>query len=379
MEAVRGRVAASGWAPPRWVLHVCAALQTVLLLLGFGVAMVLLGGVPGNGFINALLAVAAAVVVHECGHAIGAFIGGMTVSELRVVFLQVRAGRPRLRWRFKPGTGGVLGMVMALPNPYRSARRQLVPYILGGPLANVVFAVAALVFFVTRIEIDGPLERWAMALFFLNLAFALGNLIPTQGVYGSDGLQLLRALRGRDDTDPEWAGSRATSLMALGATADEIPDALLAPLAAGAARSRMLGLWFAFKRLEARGDWAGAAAMEADVNAAIVALEERLLRAMKDFLLLFRMELRCAKAMAGIEMGARPEGQPLGDLAWPAPGFLQRMEALEALQRGDTESVRRNLARSETLVATCFDRGRARHEAACRAAILNRLPVAMTG
>jgi hypothetical protein len=164
--------------------------------------------------------------------------------------------------------------------------------------------------------------------------------------------------------------------MFAGATSSEIPDQLRARIAEGPGPLRLVARYLDIRALASRGAWAEAAAAASSVEEDIAKLDPKLQKQLDNLLVAIRLELRFARGMEGIDLGPRPEGMDINDIEWNSPGFLARIEAIEALQTGDETQVRRKLAESEAKVARGVSLGHVREEAMYRAAILARLPAA---
>jgi hypothetical protein len=135
-----------------------------------------------------------AILLHELGHLFGGLIRGMRFLLLIVGPLRLRQTMSGLKldWFWNSGTFG--GLAAALPDPQRSIREQLLPLIVGGPLASLLLTVLAL--WLSTL-IDG---RWSAHLLILGGLSALIFIVtamPTRaGGFLSDGRQCIELLRG---------------------------------------------------------------------------------------------------------------------------------------------------------------------------------------
>jgi hypothetical protein len=134
------------------------------------------------------------ILLHELGHLCGGLMRGMRFLLLIVGPLRLRQTMSGLKldWFWNSGTFG--GLAAALPDPKRPIRGQLLPLIVGGPLASLLLTVLAL-WLSTRI--DG---RWAAHLLILGglsgLIFVVTALPTRAGGFLSDGRQCIELLRG---------------------------------------------------------------------------------------------------------------------------------------------------------------------------------------
>ncbi len=134
------------------------------------------------------------ILLHELGHLFGGLMRGMRFVLLIVGPLRLRqtVSGLRLDWFLNSGTFG--GLAAALPDPQRPIRGQLLPLIVGGPLASLLLTVLA-VWLSTLI--DG---RWSAHLLILGGLSALifiATALPTRaGGFLSDGRQCIELLRG---------------------------------------------------------------------------------------------------------------------------------------------------------------------------------------
>ncbi len=134
------------------------------------------------------------ILLHELGHLFGGLVRGMRFLLLIVGPLRLRqtVSGLRLDWFLNSGTFG--GLAAALPDPQRPIRGQLLPLIVGGPLASLLLTVLA-VWLSTWI--DG---RWSAHLLILGglsaLIFIVTALPTRAGGFLSDGRQCIELLRG---------------------------------------------------------------------------------------------------------------------------------------------------------------------------------------
>jgi hypothetical protein len=136
------------------------------------------------------------IAVHELGHLAGGLSRGMRFVLLIVGPLRwTRSVRGvEFDWFWSPSTFG--GLAAALPDPARPMAPQFARLIVGGPLASLVLALAALAL---AWFMDGRLAAYALLVAALSAAIFLATAIPIRGGRGSfmsDGAQLLELRRG---------------------------------------------------------------------------------------------------------------------------------------------------------------------------------------
>jgi hypothetical protein len=134
------------------------------------------------------------ILIHELGHLCGGWMRGMRFLLLIVGPLRLRRTLSGLKldWFVNGGTFG--GLAAAMPDPQRSMRGQLLPLVMGGPLASLLLAGVALWL------ATGSDGRWSAHLLILGGLSALifvATAVPTRaGGFLSDGRQCLEMLRG---------------------------------------------------------------------------------------------------------------------------------------------------------------------------------------
>lgn len=178
---------AISYAAITWALD-AQTVRELMTLAPLHMAMLLVGGV---------LMVWLALLVHEAGHLLGGWFGGLRpflllAGPLRMEF---EAGAFKLRWNRDASTWG--GLAVALPKGPDVGRRAVALMVVGGPAASLLLAVAAW-------ATPGPGILSGSLLGILCLisgAIGVGTLLPmSMGGYVSDGGQLLQWLRGSPDS-----------------------------------------------------------------------------------------------------------------------------------------------------------------------------------
>lgn len=169
------------------------------------------------------------IAVHEAGHLLGGKLAGMRPLFLTAGPLQVTFTTDGARPELTRPSGSWGGLAVALPAP--DARpRDLLPYVLGGPLGSLAVAVASAALF--------PVSSGRFGAAFLcgavvGLLITLMTLVPMRvGGYASDGRQALSLLQGDPETVRRLELSAAYGRSLAGARPRELDDTIYARLAA---------------------------------------------------------------------------------------------------------------------------------------------------
>jgi hypothetical protein len=154
----------------------------------------------------ALLALPAAIAIHEVGHVLGGLAAGFRFVSLRIGPLQVdRPFLVSLQGRSRSGYSGWASMV---PVRRDGLSLRAAVFVLGGPAANVVSGTAALL-------LPSANGLFALAFASFSLALAVKELMPIRHrIAVSDGRRLWLTWR-----DRQWA-KRWMALLRLGAELD---------------------------------------------------------------------------------------------------------------------------------------------------------------
>jgi hypothetical protein len=134
------------------------------------------------------------IAVHEAGHLAGGMSRGMRFL-LYVVgpFGWFASGQGvHFRWCFNLGTLG--GVAATMPDPRRPLAAQMLPVVLGGPLASLLLAVAGLTLGMLA---DGRPAAYALLVGLFSTAIFVMTALPFRaGGFMSDGMQWLLYRRG---------------------------------------------------------------------------------------------------------------------------------------------------------------------------------------
>lgn len=242
-------------------------------------------------FASLMLGVWLHVVLHEAGHALAGLAAGMRPVALGVG-----------RWRFERSASGawqrrradaiagVGGFAIMLPRDGRGrGRRAQAIYLLGGPLANLLTALAA---GLLATRLSSPLAVAALSGIGVGaLLVGLVNLVPfrTHG-WSSDGMSLWQLLRGAGDALLGQRLQAAAGLSLSGTRPRDWPPDLLpdepaldgaSPLLA--AQGRMLRLAHAVDRGDRDAAWADARALAAGARTVPAAFRAHVAVAMAGF------------------------------------------------------------------------------------------------
>ncbi len=208
----------SGRGSKAWKRLVAAALLPGAgALLGFGLARLALDADVDAPSLRALggwdllalpLLGLLVIAVHEAGHlAMGMGRGMRFLMFIAGPFgLVASSDGVRFRWFFNLGTMG--GVAAALPDPARPLAPQMMPMVLGGPLASLLLAAGALAIAWAS---DGRLAAYALVTGLLSLAIFTVTALPFRaGGFMSDGMQWLAYRRGGAEVELR---ARLTALM----------------------------------------------------------------------------------------------------------------------------------------------------------------------
>lgn len=140
------------------------------------------------------LAFFAVILVHELGHLAGGMLRGMRFLLLIVGPLRLRrtVSGLKLDWFLSGQTFG--GLAAAMPDLRRPLRAQLLPLIVGGPLASALLAVAALGL---SASVDDRAAAHLLVLGAMSAMIFMVTALPMRaGGFQSDGMQCIELLRG---------------------------------------------------------------------------------------------------------------------------------------------------------------------------------------
>lgn len=343
---------ASFWALPRWINTPLKWLQVALGaaagVSGMALSMLSLPESPVwiiPGFITGFAVIYLTLFIHELGHLLGARRGGMVALRMRVGRLDIRMQRNGFTLGWPPRSDRRLGgFVLAFADPRGSWRRQHIDFVVGGPLANLLFAaLTGLVsLWLDSMLISGLL----LALAACNACLGVANLLPVERMpLVSDGLWVLRWWRGIDVDHPKLAFARLMGLACAGQCADEVPGTDLRLLEAQDQPMPLVALYIRLKALLVQGSWQEAAALEGTFQAQRTALPEAMQRPLYDMLKLMSAELAFAQAMTNRSAAGLFDELLPPRLQREYTSIWARCLALRAALAGDDQACQQHLQR----------------------------------
>ena len=373
--ATMSRVPDSEWTPDAWVMTISRSLQFMLLWIGMGVLFAgcfASVGIAGGLFLGLALSFAS-VLLHEVGHAAAAVLSGATVMRARVGSVELQPLRDGVRARWKRGQREFAGLVSCIPSPRAPLRRQMLVYIAAGPAINAALAIGALAWGHALLP-----ERFGATLLFFgvfNAAIAAANLLPwtTRSMLASDGLQLLRWLRGIGNDDPQVALLMFNARLVSGERFGDWADDYLRVMARSSQPGPLVVLWTRMKLAQAQGDWARVDEVMREVELNIVGLSPQVAKALEGFIAILRCEAAFSRAMAGQTLERSPVDILGADMGWLLPAVRLRCEALECVLQGEFDAARMRLAESERWSNRSVDRSQEAGEMVLREAIVARM------
>ena len=364
------RVPDSEWLPDEWVMKSCRFLQVTVLVGGIitlfwcGAQTKAWWGVP-----LALVVYFVSGFLHEAGHAVAALLGGATITRAQVGSIEIVPLRDGVRMRWNRAAREFGGLVQSFPSTKRSLRRQMVATIAAGPVVNAVIAVAALLAAHGRLDTAPGVMLLGIAAF--NAASTIANLLPwaSSAMLASDGLQLLRWLRGIDEKDPQLALVVLTSRLISGERSGEWVDDYLRVLEHTSQPGPLLVLWSRLRMAQVQGDWALVEELMGQVELQIVGLSPQMAKALERLIAVIRCEAAFSRAMAGHALERSPVEILGPDMGWHMPAVRLRCQALECLWHGHLDMARLRLAESERWSKRSVDRSLEHGESPLRDAL----------
>lgn len=217
---------------PQWRSPMFWVQSLVGAMLGGGLMFLSVSAVGNlSGWETAVLCVALPVMVwfqiliHEIGHAIAGFFSGhrllaFGVGPLRVV----RQGQ---NWvpQWSSSKDAIAGFVLMLPHPNSTGRWRPTLYLLGGPLANLLYAAIFFQWGVFEFHVDTDVTVVLLRIA-TGIAFLIGvtNLIPFMaGGWYSDGRYLLKLWQDSGETHALMFLRQLSALSVAGVRARDWP------------------------------------------------------------------------------------------------------------------------------------------------------------
>ena len=205
----------------RGIILVTASILTLMMSIGASLDLIkrTVFDYPFVGFFLGALVVLVCYVVHELGHAIGAWLVGWRVHLMAVGFVGYAPQARRLSSKVNlPDTAG--GMVFATPPKGSAWRQGNVIFILGGAAANFLFGAVLIISAQLWMGQQGAAFPFMMVVGVVSIIFGAFNLIPVWGPgrHENDGAQLISAIRGLEPSAQDQLKARL-----LGMVLDEVP------------------------------------------------------------------------------------------------------------------------------------------------------------
>lgn len=311
---------------------------------GFYVALVLLS-FPLIGML--------AVAIHESGHFIGAKLGGMIPYQMQIGPFDIKMEMNGFRFRWCKPAIKVDGFLLSFPNADKPLRGQHFWMVAGGPLANLL---AALFFGVAAYLLDSHEVSWLLAGFtWVNLGMGLANLVPTEKVMASDGMQLIRWWRGVDEDAPQYVLHKLNGLAVKGMTAEKLPADKVALLLDMPFPMPLVHTWFVLKAHQNRSEWAEAAAIETVLNEQVANLTPEQSKAMQDMLDILQCEISFSKSLYENKPAPGVDDFITKNMDWFAPCLRPRCNALQAALMGDSKAAMNWLVEAEKQALRSID------------------------
>jgi hypothetical protein len=246
------------------------------------------------------------------------------------------------------------GIVMCHVNADRPLKGQLIRMLICGPVANLLFALL-----LAGVGIACWPDRTAVFLCGLavfSASIGLANLLPRQSrSMDNDGLQLLKWMRGRDESLPEFHLLRLNAMSIKGVTAECLPSSLIDELGNVPQIGPIFRLWFRMKAHQNLGEWARAVNAGDAFEDEVAQLPASCAKQLDPFIRQFRTETVFSRAMLD-EVSAEPVDRHIDrELDWHCPALRPRCRALMAALDGDCPAALRHLDASERKMTRSLD------------------------
>ena len=211
-----------------------------------------------------------------------------------------------------------------------------------------------------------------------NATIVLSNLLPwcSASSLASDGLQLLRWIRGIGDDDPQVALTLLTARLISGERLGPWADDYLRVLQKGSQPGPMFVLWIRLKSLQMQGEWARVDEVMRQIELHIIGLSPPMAKAMEDFIAILRCEAAFSRAMAGQTLERSPVDALGPDMGWLLPAVRLRCQALDRVLDGRLDEAHARLVESAAWAKRSVDRSLEHGEAVMREAIAARIAAA---
>ncbi len=211
-----------------WIMF-AAGVVVMMIVLNSGLR---LPAVSGDGVASTLvmaglllLSLWLHIVLHEGGHAIAGVARRMRVWAIGIGPWRLEHSPAGWRWRHGGHVRGIGGFVMLLPRAGEAASRlDSIVHVLGGPLANLVAALAAAL---AASALDGGNAAAVLNVFAVaGVMLGVVNLLPFHVAgWRTDGLNLLDLVRGAPAATAYLRMSQLVAASHAGVRSRDWPDA----------------------------------------------------------------------------------------------------------------------------------------------------------
>lgn len=321
-------------------------------------------------------AIAAQLILHEAGHLAFGLMTGYRFCSFRVfslIWVKI-GGRIRLRRLSIAGTGG---QCLMGPPEMKDGKIPMTLYNLGGSIMNLLTGAAALAAFSAALQGMGAALLLVTAA--VGLGIALMNGIPLHmGVMDNDGMNVVTLRRDAEAMRSFWIQMKVNELQTQGVRLRDMPEAWFAlPEKMDDAMTAALGVLACNRLMDAHQFDAAAALMarmtrctamagvhrammacdmeyialitrgKAAQETARTAAQQKIMKQMKDFPSVLRIEYACALLKEGDRAGAERISARFEKLAgrYPYPGDVQSerelmdIAARAALEKADEYAI----------------------------------------
>lgn len=321
-------------------------------------------------------AIAAQLILHEAGHLVFGLMSGYRFCSFRVFSLMWAKEGERIRLR-RMAIAGTGGQCLMGPPEMKDGKIPMTLYNLGGSILNLLTGAAALAAFSAAPQGMGAALLLVTAA--VGLGIALMNGIPLHmGVMDNDGMNVVTLRRDAEAMRSFWIQMKVNELQTQGVRLRDMPEAWFAlPEKMDDAMTAALGVLACNRLMDAHQFDAAAALMarmtrctamagvhrammacdmeyialitrgKAAQETARTAAQQKIMKQMKDFPSVLRIEYACALLKEGDRAGAERIRAQFEKLAgrYPYPGDVQSerelmdIAARAALEKADEYAI----------------------------------------
>ena len=321
-------------------------------------------------------AIAAQLILHEAGHLVFGLMSGYRFCSFRVFSLMWAKEGERIRLR-RMAIAGTGGQCLMGPPEMKDGKIPVTLYNLGGSIMNLLTGAAALAAFSAALQGMGAALLLVTAA--VGLGIALMNGIPLHmGVMDNDGMNVVMLRRDAEAMRSFWIQMKVNELQTQGVRLRDMPEAWFAlPEKMDDAMTAALGVLACNRLMDAHQFDAAAALMarmtrctamagvhrammacdmeyialitrgKAAQETARTAAQQKIMKQMKDFPSVLRIEYACALLKEGDRAGAERISARFEKLAgrYPYPGDVQSerelmdIAARAALEKADEYAI----------------------------------------